>query len=400
MGNTHLNVVQEHAHWVENETEHQAIWSPGNSGGLPKRILVVDDTLDADTAFRLITQGTHLLWRGDFQNGKQLLHALQRRINKKNERKSARKRDTPDKEATAIAPEAAFNRYRLEQSQRAGLLNRLLIPLEENYLIKLRRAPDVQEACTAAFGPLVAPTLLSLRALQGLIGAHEWRKKGVAIKGLPLPLHVHYGVFSPNRGEYIELLTEASLPTTDLAFDIGTGSGVLAAVLANRGVKRIIATDTNPLALVCAAENINNMGWNDTITLQAKDLFPDGKSGLIVCNPPWLPARPTTPLEHAIYDPESQMLLGFLNGLHKHLRTDGEAWLIMSNLAELLGLRSLEFLPDSFQAAGLRVLGRLDTSPTHTKATDTSDPLYFARRAEVTSLWRLGLENGNVSDNS
>jgi methylase of polypeptide subunit release factors len=33
------------------------------------------------------------------------------------------------------------------------------------------------------------------------------------------------------------------LPSTELAFDIGTGTGVVSALLAKRGVRKIIATD-------------------------------------------------------------------------------------------------------------------------------------------------------------
>jgi len=46
------------------------------------------------------------------------------------------------------------------------------------------------------------------------------------------------------------------LPSKALAFDIGTGTGVLAAVFAKRGVIKVIATDDDPRALDCAAENI------------------------------------------------------------------------------------------------------------------------------------------------
>jgi hypothetical protein len=35
------------------------------------------------------------------------------------------------------------------------------------------------------------------------------------------------------------------------------------------------------------------------------------------------------------------------------------------------------------------VMERLDTKPTHPKASDRDDPLFEARSAEVTSLWRL-----------
>ena len=72
--------------------------------------------------------------------------------------------------------------------------------------------------------------------------------------------------------------------------------------------------------------------------LQA-DLFPEGRAALVVCNPPWVPARPSSSLEQGIYDPESRMLRGFLNALPEHLERDGEGWLILSDLAEHLGLR-------------------------------------------------------------
>ena len=239
------------------------------------------------------------------------------------------------------------------------------------------------------YGEAPLPMLLPLRALQGIVGAHEWRRKGVAVKGLEHPIHVHYGVFSPLRGEYLDLVMQAPLPATDLAYDIGTGSGVIAALLAARGVKRIVATDTDPRALACARENLRRQGLDDRVELLETDLFPEGRSPLIVCNPPWLPARPTLPQEQAIYDPDNRMLLDFLAGLRGHLRSGGEGWLIMSDLAEHLGLRAPGFLADAIAAAGLQVLGRLDIRPRHPKAADPDDPLYAARRAELTSLWRL-----------
>ena len=119
------------------------------------------------------------------------------------------------------------------------------------------------------------------------------------------------------------------------------------------------------------------------------DLFPEGRARLVVCNPPWVPAQPTSPVEYAVYDPDSRMLRGFLGGLAEHLESDGEGWLIISDIAEHLGLRSRQKLLDWISAAGLKVIGRLDTRPKHPKAQDASDPLHAARAAEVTSLWRL-----------
>jgi prophage antirepressor-like protein len=91
-----------------------------------------------------------------------------------------------------------------------------------------------------------------------------------------------------------------------------------------------------------------------------------------------------------VYDEGSRMLRGYLNGLAAHLAPGGEGWLILSDLAEHLGLRSRAELLDWVAQAGLTVLGRLDAKPRHSKASDTNDPLHSARAAEITSLWRLG----------
>jgi methylase of polypeptide subunit release factors len=261
--------------------------------------------------------------------------------------------------------------------------------VEAEHRLQLRRAPDLRQACTEAYGPADEPYVASLRELLGLIGAYEWRKKGIDIPILGGRIHPHYGVFAPIRSEYVALVAEAPLPSRTLAFDIGTGTGVLAAVLARRGVQRIVATDQDPRALACARENLVRLGLNAQVDLVQADLFPAGRAPLVVCNPPWLPARPSSPLEHAVYDHESRMLRGFLDGLAAHLEPDGEGWLVLSDLAEHLGLRSRAELLAAFETAGLQVAGRIDVRPNHPRVSDTADPLHAARAAEVTSLWRL-----------
>jgi methylase of polypeptide subunit release factors len=363
-------------HWLEADQPHTAHWRSENGSAPPKRVLVADDRIPADAAYRLASEGTGLLWHGDFQNARQLLQAMARRIDRK-----------PRKPASS--PTEAFNFHRQFQSHRARTLGMLLLPLDADYSLPLRRAPDVHLACTEAYGAGDAPSVVSLRELLGIIGAYEWRKKGVAIPALGGRIHPHYGVFSPVRGEYIELVAQAPLPSLERAFDIGTGTGVLAAVLARRGVKHIVATDQDARALACAGENIARLGLNERVEVVAANLFPAGRAPLIVCNPPWLPARANSPLEHAIYDPDSRMLRGFLDGLAAHLEPNGEGWLLLSDLAEHLGLRSRATLLAMFAAAGLQVLGRIDTKPTHPRAADETDPLHAARAAEITSLWRL-----------
>jgi methylase of polypeptide subunit release factors len=366
--------------WTESDQNRSARWRSESGSPPPRRVVLADDRLTADAAYRLASEGTALLWRGDFQNARQLLQAMARRIDRK-----------PRKPATS--PIESFNFHRQAQSQRARTLGMLLLPLEADFSIPLRRAPNVKEACAEAYGAGEEPSVVSLRELLGVIGAHEWRKKGVDIPALGARIHPHYGVFSPVRGEYLQLVAEAPLPSSALAFDIGTGTGVLAALLARRDVKHVVATDQDPRALACARQNIARLGLKGRVDVAEADLFPLGRAPLIVCNPPWLPARANSPLEHAIYDPESRMLLGFLNGLAAHLEPNGEGWLILSDLAEHLGLRTREWLLAAFDAAGLNVVARRDTKPTHPRAADQTDPLHAARAAEVTSLWRLAARN-------
>jgi SAM-dependent methyltransferase len=361
-------------------------WRAESGAAAPRRVVAADDTLSADSAYRLACEGTGLLWQGDFHNARQLLQALARRTERK-----PKKSKKPEPQ---VAPAQAFNLHRQALGQRARILAMVIVPMEGDYTIRLRRAPDLTLACTEAWGPANGEAcMVSLRELLGVVGAHEWRKNGVEIAALgDAPnnrIHPHYGVFSPVRGEYVDLVANAPIKDKTLAFDIGVGTGVLSAVLAKRGVQRIVATDQDPRALACARENLKRLQRIDKVELVQTDLFPEGLAPLIVCNPPWVPARPSSPIEHAVYDEGSRMLRGFLSGLRAHLAPNGEGWLILSDLAEHLGLRSRDELLSWISDAGLQVLDRNDIKPRHGKATDETDPLHDARAKEVTSLWRL-----------
>jgi len=272
----------------------------------------------------------------------------------------------------------------------------LLLPFDADFRIPLHRAPDVQTACLEAYGVSDVPFVASLRELLGIIGAHEWRTKGVEVAALGARIYPHYGVFAPIRSEYVDLVATAPLPSVLLqapwrarAFDIGTGTGVLGALLARRGVPHVVATERDARALACAQDNIVRLKLEAQIEVRPADLYPEGAAALVVCNPAWIPARPVSLLEHAVYDPESSMLRGFLNGLVAHLEPGGEGWLLLSDLAEHLGLRTRAELLMLIDTAGLVVIDRIQTRPHHPRVAESADPLYAARRAEMTSLWRL-----------
>src|SRR5881409_3692428 len=78
--------------WTEAGQACSALWRSERGALPPKRVLLADDTLSADSAYRLACEGTALLWRGDFHNARHLLQALARRI------------DRPPRKAAKIAP--------------------------------------------------------------------------------------------------------------------------------------------------------------------------------------------------------------------------------------------------------------------------------------------------------
>ena len=364
---------------VEGERQTTLAWATEYEFAPPKKVIPVDDTFKADTFLALASQDEGFVYRGDFHNAKQLLQAVQRRMEK-------RAKPLP----ANLTPAERFHRHRQAQGHKARTLSRLFVPVSVDRRIPLGRAPDVSEAIAELAEGIDGDFVVSLRELLGLIGANEWRKKGVRIAALGATIHPRYGVYSPVRGEYLDLVAEAPLPeSAGIAFDIGTGTGVIAAILAKRGVAKTIATDLDPRAIACARENIERLGLGSQVEILQTSFFPEAKADLVVCNPPWLPVKPTTAIERALYDEGSGMLKGFLDGVSAHLNPGGEAWLILSDLAEHLGLRASGELDAMIDSAGLEIVGQLETRPRHGKATDEEDPLFAARSKEITRLWRL-----------
>ena len=398
--------------WSENDAQRTAWWRSENGAKPPKDIVVVDDDVSADQALRLARSGSGLLWRGDFHNARQLMRALDRRLEKRASRRAS-------KASRDLEPGELFHASRQARAQRAAILGKIVIQLEPDYTIQLRRAPNVRAACTHAYGEPVrehgegsgdgsgdvlgdassGATLVSLPELLGVISAYEWHRNGIEVAALGARIHPAYSVFAPTRDEYIDLVADAPWPhgiDQPVVWDIGTGTGVLAAAMAQRGAREVVATDVKPRAVLCARENLERLGFVDRVHVAEANLWPAGdqlggsqRADVVVCNPPWIPGRPTSALERGIYDPKSDMLHRFLRELPDHLTPQGEGWLILSDLAEHLGLRSRDELLDHIAAAGLTVTGRHDTTPRHPRAADSADPLHAARARERTILWRL-----------
>ena len=69
--------------WLEGGQLRSSLWHSEAGVAAPRRVQLADDTVTADDAYRLACAGSALLWRGDFQNARQLLQAIARRVDRK-----------------------------------------------------------------------------------------------------------------------------------------------------------------------------------------------------------------------------------------------------------------------------------------------------------------------------
>lgn len=350
-------------------------WRSESDTPAPAQVTPVGDALKADDALRRVRRGEFLLYQGDFHNARQLVGAMGRRL------------PSPRHGGSLLE---AFRSERRARAVEHATLGRLVVELDGAYRLALKRAPDVALACRQAWGaPESERTLVPFKTLLGLMGAAEWRKKGLAVPGLAKKLTPHYGVYLPTRTDYVELLRKLPGVQGASCFDVGTGTGVLGLLLLEKGASRVVGTDVEPRAVACATENARAFGVSDRFTILEQPLFPPGRADLVVCNPPWVPEPPKNRVDRAVFDEDSAMLRSFLDGLREHLAPGGRGVLILSNLAELIGLRAPGALDEAFAAAGLRCTKRFESPAKHPKAKDRSDPLHAARAKEVTTLFVL-----------
>src|SRR5258706_10412867 len=79
--------------WEEAGESCRARWRSEAGVNPARRVMVVDETIAADAAYRLASEGTALLWRGDFQNARQILNALARRGGRGHDPRAGKKKN-------------------------------------------------------------------------------------------------------------------------------------------------------------------------------------------------------------------------------------------------------------------------------------------------------------------
>ena len=132
--------------------------------------------------------------------------------------------------------------------------------------------------------------------------------------------------------------------------EIGTGSGLLALCCLEAGASHVTATDVNRFAIDNAAYNADLLGFSDRLDLRLVPLDDaeaysvigaSEKFDLIISNPPWEDALPTSIDTYAYYDEGFQLLRSLLCGLKEHLRPGGKALLAYGSVDAIKNARRL-----------------------------------------------------------
>lgn len=88
------------------------------------------------------------------------------------------------------------------------------------------------------------------------------------------------------------IVAQNMLPTKNLSvLDVGTGTGILAILAAQRGAKDVLATDTFNLAAECAKRNVQRNNLRDYVSVAQADILPVDntmKFDLVLANLPIL----------------------------------------------------------------------------------------------------------------
>ena len=346
------------------------------------QVTIVHENTSARQALALLMDDPNLVlvYRGTFGQGQQLLAAVQRRL-----RNNPRHDKKLVQHETVTEQWLALRQYKLRESH---CLNRFLVQVNQPHhdLVDITKSPAhisnilreaaIPESCAMNYS---GTYLLSLREINARVGSYQWRTKGVWVDALQNTIHPHFNVYPPTRQEYLALLPHQIDCCTNhdspLLMDIGTGTGILTAIMLHRQPSlKAVATDTNPLAVACARDNFQRLGIDHRVTVQQTNLFPDTNvpADVLVCNPPWIPEVPVGGLynssdsmpwlDQAIYDTvntngQSMMLHGFLQGARQYMRCrHSQVWLILSDLAEHLNLRSQEELDQWIHDGGLTII--------------------------------------------
>jgi SAM-dependent methyltransferase len=213
---------------------------------------------------------------------------------------------------------------------------RLLAPVERGR-IALADAPEIG-FLSELYGDLDR-FWLPYPELRSLAYAWSQYAPGVPMTVLGHSLHPFYGTYLPQRTLHLELFAtwlSRWAGAKDRAVDVGTGSGVLALMLARAGFAHVLATDINPNACESVRREVARRPEPPPVEVHQGDLLTGvPPADLIVFNPPWTFGRVDNLLDRALHY-DDDLFERFFDQAHAGLRTGGRVVLVFSNVIRLV----------------------------------------------------------------
>jgi len=148
-----------------------------------------------------------------------------------------------------------------------------------------------------------------------------------------LKLKLHPDVYEPAEDSFL-LARNLKVREGDLALDIGTGTGIIALLMA-RKARFVLGIDVNPKAVELARENarINDI---KNVEFRISNLFEnvEGKFDIITFNAPYLPGEPEKPIDHALVGGERgrEVLDRFIDEARNYLKPKGMVQIVQSSI--------------------------------------------------------------------
>lgn len=150
-------------------------------------------------------------------------------------------------------------------------------------------------------------------------------------QGLRIKLHPQ--VYEPAEDTFL-LAQNLAVKEGDLALDVGTGTGIIALLMA-RKARWVLGVDLNPIAVELARENaeLNNIS---NVEFRVSDLFENvsGEFDVITFNAPYLPGDPEEPIDLALVGGERgrEVLDRFIEEVPNYLKPGGVVQIVQSSI--------------------------------------------------------------------
>ncbi|WP_456443582.1 HemK2/MTQ2 family protein methyltransferase [Thermococcus sp.] len=148
-----------------------------------------------------------------------------------------------------------------------------------------------------------------------------------------LNIKLHPQVYEPVEDTFL-LAENLTVKEGDLALDMGTGTGLIALLMA-RKAQFVLGVDVNPLAIELAKENARLNGIKN-VEFCVSNLFErvGGKFDVITFNAPYLPGEPEEPIDLALVGGETgrEVLDKFIGKLPHYLKPGGTVQIVQSSI--------------------------------------------------------------------